>query len=93
MATTPQTPQTSLQDKVNAESTLYGKVQAWNSADSGKSKIGYAVSTYGDVLDALKKAKIVIERRVNAENAVGGGGPNGQQISRDYSTSVDDSWG
>lgn len=88
------TPQTSLQDKVNAESTLYGKVQAWNSADSGKSKIGYAVSTYGDVLDALKKAKIVIERKVNADNAVGGGGgPNGQQISRDYSTSVDDSWG
>ena len=57
----PQTPTTNqtLEQKVNAENSLYGKVQAYASESSGKTKIGYTVSTYGNALDALQKLRFI----------------------------------
>lgn len=74
----------------DTQASLFKRVEALNSSQSGKTQIGYAVKAYDDVLSALKKAKTVIDRKVSGANATGG--PHGQTIMRDYSTSVGDVW-
>ena len=81
-----------IQNKVLNANSLFDKVSAWGQKDTGRTKIGYAVSTYEHALDALKQSKIVIEQVVQ-EDATPRGGPIGQSITRDYSSLAKGNWG
>lgn len=72
----------------DTDKNLHSRLQQLASNESGKSKIGYTVSGYDQVMSALMNARTVIENQIETVNDRVG--PQGQDICLDYSKMLND---